>query len=274
MGVGDRAGVESSAHRPQSAAFGVEVFPDLWSKAAAYVHGIATTQHFTDGNKRTAWYAAVSFLRLNGYPLPSVSTIEAEFVVQGVAQDVFRTDESPDETITKLAEWFQTKCESYDVRPTDSLLEWVILAQGASFTPGVDGGAVDMVAAGLRALKVVGPVSEELFPVQAPVFVVGRLHWQRGDDLASPNIFAVVRNSVPGVETVFTGVVPVIPGSGLQHVKTVDPRYERSRLRPLLFVLQLNPVFLAAGDYTVTVLRDGDVIAELPLSVLAEVSTD
>lgn len=35
--------------------------------AAAYAFGIAKAQAFVDGNKRTAFVAAVTFLRLNGY---------------------------------------------------------------------------------------------------------------------------------------------------------------------------------------------------------------
>jgi prophage maintenance system killer protein len=46
--LNDVNGLQACVHRPQSGAFGVEVFPDVWSKAAAYVHGIATTQYFSE----------------------------------------------------------------------------------------------------------------------------------------------------------------------------------------------------------------------------------
>jgi death-on-curing protein len=41
--------------------------PDLASLAGCYAYGLATTQIFIEGNKRTSWVAARSFCRLNGY---------------------------------------------------------------------------------------------------------------------------------------------------------------------------------------------------------------
>jgi len=40
---------------------------DLTEIAAAYAFGIAKAHAFVDGNKRTAFVAAVTFLRMNGY---------------------------------------------------------------------------------------------------------------------------------------------------------------------------------------------------------------
>ncbi len=40
---------------------------DLAAIAAAYAFGIAKAHAFIDGNKRTAFVTAVTFLRLNGY---------------------------------------------------------------------------------------------------------------------------------------------------------------------------------------------------------------
>ena len=42
-------------------------FPSLWDKAALYLHRIACSQAFADGNKRTALEAADVFLGMNGY---------------------------------------------------------------------------------------------------------------------------------------------------------------------------------------------------------------
>ncbi|MEU5764261.1 Fic family protein [Nocardia sp. NPDC047648] len=129
VGVADLAGVETNALRPATEFGGVEKFPDLWLKAAAYVHGIATTQYFTDGNKRTAWLAAVVFLSSNGVTLPRVLDIEAEAFVQAVAQDVWRTDEEPELTVMKAAEWFRKKSEA---NRTDPLSSWELDTGGVS----------------------------------------------------------------------------------------------------------------------------------------------
>ncbi|HRO10795.1 type II toxin-antitoxin system death-on-curing family toxin [Amaricoccus sp.] len=41
--------------------------PSLAEMAAAYAFGLAKAHAFVDGNKRTAFVTAVTFLRLNGY---------------------------------------------------------------------------------------------------------------------------------------------------------------------------------------------------------------
>ena len=43
--------------------------PDAFDIAAAYAFGIAKARAFVDGNRRTAFVAAFTFLRLNGEPL-------------------------------------------------------------------------------------------------------------------------------------------------------------------------------------------------------------
>jgi death on curing protein len=43
--------------------------PDVFEIAAAYAFGISKAHAFVDGNKRTAFVAAFTFLRLNGHPL-------------------------------------------------------------------------------------------------------------------------------------------------------------------------------------------------------------
>jgi len=54
---------------------------DVFALAAAYAFGIAKAHAFTDGNKRTAFVVAVTFLRLNGYafrpePIQGVKMME------------------------------------------------------------------------------------------------------------------------------------------------------------------------------------------------------
>ncbi|WP_157951393.1 type II toxin-antitoxin system death-on-curing family toxin [Rhodococcus opacus] len=110
-GVRDREGLEGAIGRPSSGSFDHEFFPDLWTKAAAYLHGLSSTQYFHDGNKRTAWLAATVFLRVNGVRVPHVPDVESEAFVLAVAKDLFRTSDEPDRTIEMAAEWFRTRCE-------------------------------------------------------------------------------------------------------------------------------------------------------------------
>lgn len=63
-GVRDLGLLNSALARPLNlAAYGE---PDLPSLAAAYAFGIARNHPFVDGNKRTAFVVAVTFLALNG----------------------------------------------------------------------------------------------------------------------------------------------------------------------------------------------------------------
>ena len=63
-GVRDKGLLESALARPQNLlAYGS---PDLAALAAAYASGIARNHPFVDGNKRTAWVVAETFVELNG----------------------------------------------------------------------------------------------------------------------------------------------------------------------------------------------------------------
>lgn len=64
-GMRDRALLEMGCARALNLASYAE--PDLAAIAAAYAFGIAKAHAFVDGNKRTAFVTAVTFLRLNGY---------------------------------------------------------------------------------------------------------------------------------------------------------------------------------------------------------------
>lgn len=55
--------------KPFQEAFGQELYPGLFLKAAVYMHGLATAHAFFDGNKRTAVLACITFLGANGKPL-------------------------------------------------------------------------------------------------------------------------------------------------------------------------------------------------------------
>ncbi len=52
---------------PQQMAFGRELYPTVFDKAAVYVRTIIFNHPFIDGNKRTAMTSADVFLQLNGY---------------------------------------------------------------------------------------------------------------------------------------------------------------------------------------------------------------
>lgn len=66
---------------------------DVFAIAAAYAYGIAKAHAFVDGNKRTAFVAAFTFLRLNGVylrpdPGKGVRMME-DLAVDQVSEDAF-----------------------------------------------------------------------------------------------------------------------------------------------------------------------------------------
>lgn len=56
----------SALGRPQATFDEKDLYPDLFSKAAALMDSLVRNHPFVDGNKRTAITAAALFLRFNG----------------------------------------------------------------------------------------------------------------------------------------------------------------------------------------------------------------
>jgi death-on-curing protein len=96
-GIRDQGLLESALDRPRNlAAYGDS--PDMFDLAAAYCVGIVKNHPFIDGNKRTGYLAAHTFLELNGY---DVAPEEADIVtvIMGVAEGTY------DENV--VAEWLK-----------------------------------------------------------------------------------------------------------------------------------------------------------------------
>ena len=65
-GIRDRGLLESALARPKNLYSYSEGRVNLNQLAAAYAVGIGRNHAFNDGNKRTAWFAAATFLEING----------------------------------------------------------------------------------------------------------------------------------------------------------------------------------------------------------------
>ena len=95
-GVRDEGGLHSALARPENlAAYGD---PDLFDLAAAYAKDIVQNHPFVDGNKRTAFVVATSFLDLNGQEL-SAPEADAALVFLRLAAGELSEPE--------LAEWLR-----------------------------------------------------------------------------------------------------------------------------------------------------------------------
>ncbi len=86
--VGDWGLLDAAVARPRSTVFGADAYPDLFTKAAALLQSIARNHALLDGNKRTAWAVAWSFLYLNGVRLALDYDVDsAERFMYDVAQN-------------------------------------------------------------------------------------------------------------------------------------------------------------------------------------------
>jgi death-on-curing protein len=61
--------VQSGLTAPQAGFNGIEVYPDLYTKAAVLALAFARHQRCPNGNKRTAFILLIAFLAINGYLL-------------------------------------------------------------------------------------------------------------------------------------------------------------------------------------------------------------
>jgi len=84
-GIRDECLLESALAQPQVTFGGELLHTTIYEQAAAYLYHIAMNHPFIDGNKRTAFAAMDTFLRLNGYSL-NLTDEQAYRLVMQVAQ--------------------------------------------------------------------------------------------------------------------------------------------------------------------------------------------
>jgi death-on-curing protein len=82
--------------------------PDLFDLAACYAHGIVKNHPFLDGNKRSAFMAAYTFLGINGLRLEAP---EEQAVLQTLA--LAAGELGP----TEYAAWLRQSCSKRPARP-------------------------------------------------------------------------------------------------------------------------------------------------------------
>ena len=97
-GLRDLGALKAASARPQATFANQEMYPDLFSKAAALLDSLVNNHPFIDGNKRTGITAAGLFLRQNGYRLTATNP-ELEAFTLAVATQ--RQD------IAELTPWLQ-----------------------------------------------------------------------------------------------------------------------------------------------------------------------
>lgn len=104
IGLRDEGVLESAVYRPQASCGGQDLYPDLFSKAAALGHSIISNHPFVDGNKRVGFEAMRLLLRLNGYDLHA--SLEAKYDVVIALAKGQRTEQA-------IADWLQQHSRPY-----------------------------------------------------------------------------------------------------------------------------------------------------------------
>lgn len=93
--------LEAAVARPQATFEGKDLYPDIFSKAAALMDSVIRNHPFLDGNKRTAIGAACLFLERNGF----------SFAASNEQLETFTTHVAVDKpTIPDIAKWLQKHC--------------------------------------------------------------------------------------------------------------------------------------------------------------------
>ena len=102
LGLRNPGLLKSGAHQPQQSFGGEDLYPDLFSKAAAYAFSISENQPFIDGNKRTAATVAAVFLDINEFLLDCPEGQVYETMMKLANKHLTRES---------LAEWFRKNCK-------------------------------------------------------------------------------------------------------------------------------------------------------------------
>ncbi len=101
-GVRDLGRVQSAVARPQTTFDGVDLYTEIFSKAAALLESLVNNHPFVDGNKRTGIAATGLFLRLNGMHLTATNPELVTFTL-AVAQSKM--------SLESITAWLRTHSE-------------------------------------------------------------------------------------------------------------------------------------------------------------------
>ena len=95
-GVRDVGRLDAAICVQTQVVFGEELYPDIFSKAAAVIRSVIADHPFVDGNKRTAILAGLALLELNNYHFDATLGELEDFAVR-IATDRL--------SIAEIADW-------------------------------------------------------------------------------------------------------------------------------------------------------------------------
>lgn len=80
-GIHDFTLLHSAIERPKAQFGGKYLYSSVWSMVAAMLQSLVKNHPFEDGNKRTAFFSTMRFLRKNGYSLEAKTKDVIQFML-------------------------------------------------------------------------------------------------------------------------------------------------------------------------------------------------
>ncbi len=97
-GLHDFTLLHSAIERPKAQLGGAYLYSSLWQMAAALLQSMVKNHPFEDGNKRTAYFSTMRFLRINRYSLEAKPEEAIEFMVKVGMEDL---------TLEQISSWLK-----------------------------------------------------------------------------------------------------------------------------------------------------------------------
>ncbi len=98
LGIREPGLLVSIANKPHTSFGGTELYPDIFTKAAALYEALCNYHVFIDGNKRVSAMAAYRFLTINSYTLTATNKQLEDYTIH-------ITTKNPD--IEVVADWLK-----------------------------------------------------------------------------------------------------------------------------------------------------------------------
>jgi death on curing protein len=105
-GIRDLPLLESAIERPQASFMGEDLYPDVFTKAAALMHSMALNHPFLDGNKRTATVSTAAFLHFNGW---DIKVNQDELIEISLNVESKKWDQEA------LVNWLKSNCQKVNI---------------------------------------------------------------------------------------------------------------------------------------------------------------
>jgi prophage maintenance system killer protein len=242
------SGAAGAIGRPQHTDQGRDLIPDIWMKAATLLHGIAASQHWTNGNKRTGYLAAQAFLRINSVPLRELPIIDRLAFVAAVAENVLKLEQ--------IAEWLKGN----RLRASDRL-DFAVLAKKAEFDEDAEG-----LWNGIHCSM--SMIMAEETPASTELSLLLRIRWTRFD-VGSTQRIATSIHTIDGKEgdaVMFSSFVTEQVTDNIEVWKS-GHRNHKHGVMPTIVLQTLPLMVIRKGRVRIVVQLNGELLTALPLDI-------